>query len=177
MDLMSGTEILRAVPGDSKLLEELGSTTFWEAYGDEDILEQARIREHIARTFVAESIEAELNDKTSIYLILKVDGRGAGYARLLPGISRDEISSDNALEISRIYLKREVWRKGFGTQLLETCISEAEDMGNKVIWLSVWQHNSRAIAFYSRFGFEIVGEHIFDLAGSEQIDLLMEKGL
>ena len=40
---------------------------------------------------------------------------------------------------------------------------------------SVWERNARAIAFYERWGFRIVGDHIFQLGADAQRDLIMER--
>jgi ribosomal protein S18 acetylase RimI-like enzyme len=95
----------------------------------------------------------------------------------LPANSRDKIIAEKPLEISRIYLRKTFWGKKLGSILLERCIAEAEKQNCDVIWLSVWQYNKRAIKFYEKFGFYQVGEHIFDLAGSPEIDFLMQKKL
>jgi ribosomal protein S18 acetylase RimI-like enzyme len=88
---------------------------------------------------------------------------------------REEIAANNPIEISRIYLRKKYWGKKLGEELLNKCFDEAEKQHCDVIWLSVWKYNERAIKFYGKFDFYIVGEHIFDLAGDSQIDFLMEK--
>ena len=40
--------------------------------------------------------------------------------------------------------------------------AEAERQGWNTLWLCVWEHNPRAVAFYHKWGFEIVGRtHIY----------------
>jgi ribosomal protein S18 acetylase RimI-like enzyme len=41
----------------------------------------------------------------------------------------------------------------------------------------VWQQNTRAQAFYKRWKFSIVGEHVFQLGDDPQMDWLMERSL
>jgi ribosomal protein S18 acetylase RimI-like enzyme len=45
------------------------------------------------------------------------------------------------------------------------------------VWLGVWEHNPRAIAFYKKYGFISVGEHPFPLGGDLQRDIVMAKPL
>lgn len=162
---------------DAKLLAKIGAETFWETYGGDSHLENEYIKAHIKLTFTERKIAAELETENVVYLIEESNGENAGYVRLVIKSDRDEISGKEPIEISRIYLRKEFWGKGFGKRLLQRCIDEALRNSCDVIWLSVWRHNPRAIKFYEKFGFYHVGEHIFDLAGSKQIDFLMQKDL
>jgi len=50
------------------------------------------------------------------------------------------------------------WRAhGLGGRLLVTCIEWCREMGAHKAALEVWPHNQRAIALYTRHGFEIEG--------------------
>jgi ribosomal protein S18 acetylase RimI-like enzyme len=44
-----------------------------------------------------------------------------------------------------------------------------------VAWLGVWERNARAIAFYRKFGFAEVGEHVFLLGKDPQRDVVMAR--
>ena len=52
---------------------------------------------------------------------------------------------------------------------------EAKKKGHRTLWLGVWEHNARARAFYSKWSFREVGEHIFQLGADSQTDILMER--
>jgi ribosomal protein S18 acetylase RimI-like enzyme len=170
-------QIRYATITDAQILARIGGETFWDAYQSSSRLEQEFIKAHIAKIFTIEQINAEIEQQNIIYLIAENETEEIGYARLLVGSFRDEISARLPLEISRIYLRKKFWGKKLGKILLEKCFAEAEKQGCDLIWLSVWKFNPRAIKFYEKFGFEKVGEHIFDLAGSSQPDLIMQKGL
>jgi ribosomal protein S18 acetylase RimI-like enzyme len=45
------------------------------------------------------------------------------------------------------------------------------------IWLGVWEHNHQAIKFYTTWGFEKFGDHLFLLGDDPQTDWLMKKEL
>jgi RimJ/RimL family protein N-acetyltransferase len=54
-----------------------------------------------------------------------------------------------------------VWGRGYGTEATRLVAEEAFDsMGLSEIRLEVFNHNVRAIAAYSRVGFEVTGEHV-----------------
>ena len=45
------------------------------------------------------------------------------------------------------------------------------------MWLGVWERNWRAQAFYRKWEFTVVGDHVFLLGSDAQTDLLMERRL
>ncbi len=81
----------------------------------------------------------------------------------------------DAVEIERIYVLRECQGAGVGQQLRNNALDVARSLGARTVWLGVWEHNSRAIAFYRRNGFEEFGEHLFMPGSDEQRDVLMRK--
>jgi ribosomal protein S18 acetylase RimI-like enzyme len=56
-------------------------------------------------------------------------------------------------------------------------LEAARGAGHETMWLGVWEHNERALAFYRKWGFEVVGEHIFQVGDDPQNDLLMVRQL
>jgi len=60
---------------------------------------------------------------------------------------------------------------------MQHCIEVARQKSARVIWLGVWEKNNKAIAFYTKWGFEKFGEHVFMLGDDPQTDWLMKKVL
>ena len=60
---------------------------------------------------------------------------------------------------------------------MQRCIDEARETGFQTIWLGVWERNSRALAFYRKWDFREVGEHIFQLGSEPQRDILMQRAV
>jgi len=162
---------------DAKILGELGAETFWDAYRTESNLEKQHIKAYITQAFSQKTIEQEIIDDNILFLLAENSEDQIGYSKLLLESTRSGVSGKNPLEISRIYLKKKYWGKNLGSILLAKCIKEANNNKNDVVWLSVWQHNLRAIRFYEKFGFKKVGTHTFNLASSPQIDLIMERSV
>jgi RimJ/RimL family protein N-acetyltransferase len=69
---------------------------------------------------------------------------------------------DGASALFRIVIgEKDVWGQGYGTEATRLMAEEAFDsMGLSEIRLEVFNHNLRAIAAYSRVGFEVTGEHV-----------------
>ena len=64
-----------------------------------------------------------------------------------------------------------------GPALLERCLDEARARGAKTFWLGVWERNDRARAFYGRYGFTEVGDHVFVVGTDPQRDVILTRAL
>jgi ribosomal protein S18 acetylase RimI-like enzyme len=64
-----------------------------------------------------------------------------------------------------------------GEKLMRELLEEARRSGCQTMWLGVWEHNRRALAFYRKWGFKVVGAHIFQVGDDAQNDLLMARKL
>jgi ribosomal protein S18 acetylase RimI-like enzyme len=54
-------------------------------------------------------------------------------------------------------------------------LARAKAAGAAALWLGVWERNPRALAFYRKWGFDVVGEHTFRLGDDPQRDLIMRR--
>ena len=104
-------------------------------------------------------------------------GQPVGYEKLREGPSPACIRGASSVEIERIYVAEPAIGTGLGAALMRTALAWAERGEFDAVWLGVWERNERAIEFYARWGFEIVGDHTFQLGDDEQTDLIMERAL
>jgi len=105
-----------------------------------------------------------------------VESFSRGYARLRFGDSPDCVGGAFPAEIARFYATRPWIGGGVGAALMPSAIDVVASEGCDVIWLDVWEKNPRAIAFYSKWGFEVVGTQSFVLGSDAQNDVLMARG-
>jgi ribosomal protein S18 acetylase RimI-like enzyme len=77
--------------------------------------------------------------------------------------------------VQRLYVDARYHGKGVAALLMDACIDAARRYDTKALWLGVWEHNPRAIAFYAKCGFVEVGEQVFPLGGDLQRDLVMAR--
>jgi GNAT superfamily N-acetyltransferase len=110
-----------------------------------------------------------------MFLIAEVIGEAVGYARLRSGSAPPDIRGARPLEIVRFYSVQEWIGRGVGAALMQACLELALDKGHDTIWLDVWERNSRAIAFYGKWGFEVVGNQPFQLGQDTQNDFLLAR--
>ncbi|MET0480415.1 MAG: GNAT family N-acetyltransferase, partial [Mycetocola sp.] len=61
--------------------------------------------------------------------------------------------------------------------LMQATLDAARGTGAAGIWLGVNQENARAVRFYEKSGFAIVGEKTFHLGPELHTDFVMERAL
>mgnify|MGYP000455701968 FL=1 len=87
------------------------------------------------------------------------DGAIVGYSKL--GAVDMDVDATDALELHRLYVDASVKGAGVAKALMDDGLAWARGKGARVMYLSVWENNERAQAFYKRYGFEHVKEHKF----------------
>ncbi len=162
---------------DAVLLAELAWTTFHDAFHEHPKNAPEDMAEYMSTAFSVKRLEEELADPNAVFLIAEIDGRPAGYAKLLFGYFEEPVKADRPVELCRLYSATEFIGKGIGRSLMEVCLGIARERGSDVMWLGVWEFNPRAQRFYEKHGFRVVGEHIFKLGSDPQTDLLMQLEL
>ena len=175
MTQLPAVTIRRGTVDDAGLLSELGARTFSETFAADNTSED--MASYVATSFSVAQQTAELENSASTFLIAEVNRRAAGYAMLREGEPEKGVEGANPVELVRLYVSRDWLGRGIGEQLMRACIDEARQAGHETIWLGVWERNARAQAFYRKWNFRTVGEHMFELGSDLQRDIVMERTL
>lgn len=162
-----------ATAADAPLLAALGAETFYDAYAR--ALPAVELAAFVMATFSPELQAAELADAATIFLILEIDGVVAGYAKLQDEPLPSAEVGTRDLKVARIYLRQEWIGHGVGSTLMAACLAEAASGGFDTIWLEVWEENTRAQAFYRKWGFAEVGSVTFPFGNQMQTDLVLQR--
>ena len=112
-----------------------------------------------------------------MWLAVTADGRNVGYAMLRRGSRAPGVAGSTPAEVQRIYADRTWHGQGVGKALMNACRTQAHAWGCDELWLGVWERNPRAIAFYVKTGFRVVGHQTFMLGRDVQQDLVMSTPL
>ena len=162
-----------ATTADAALLAHLGATTFGDTFSAENT--PADMAMYLAEAFGDRVQFAELADPRHLVLFAERAGEPIGYAVLRAGVAREGVRGFNPIEIARLYAVQRYIGAGIGATLMQQCLQESATRGHDTIWLGVWEHNARAIAFYRRWGFADVGSQTFMLGRDRQTDRVMMR--
>jgi ribosomal protein S18 acetylase RimI-like enzyme len=81
------------------------------------------------------------------------------------------------VELGRFYVDGSWHGRGLAPRLMAVVRDAARGLGGRTLWLAVWEHNPRAIAFYGKCGFRDVGAQTFVLGADLQTDRVMAGDL
>lgn len=168
-------EVRAAVWGDAGLLAKLGRETFDEAFAD--LINDRDLSSFADKRFGLRQQTKELGEPGTTFFIAWHDGRIAGYARLCESVPPPCIASTRVVELERLYLFTRWYGQGVAQALMDACLAEACKKNFDVIWLDVWDENQRALAFYRKYLFRLVGERPYVVGAAEQRHLLMCRRL
>jgi ribosomal protein S18 acetylase RimI-like enzyme len=162
-----------ATTADAELIADMSRQTFYETFAASNTKENMDM--FMNQTFTKEALMKEVGTPGSIFFLAYDGDEPVGYVRMCQSADSPELV--NAIEIARIYATTNAIGKGVGKVLMQQCIAIALEKKKDAIWLGVWQHNQRAIEFYTKWGFEKFGTHVFMLGTDAQTDWLMKKSL
>ena len=160
---------------EAELLAQIARQSFQEAFANNPKNHPDDMKLYMDEAFSVETVSAELKDQENIYLLAKLKNKIAGYAKIRLNSSEDCISGKKKIELSRLYVLDEFIGKGVGKSLMLRFFEIAKVHNCDTAWLGVWEFNYKAHEFYKKWGFEKVGEHIFQLGNDPQIDWVLER--
>lgn len=172
---MSTVTIRLATPADAQLIADLSRQTFFDAFAADNTPEN--MDKFMKEQFTREKLMSEVKDPASTFLLAYTGEEVAGYARLRESPNPEELGNQPAIELARIYAVTSIIGKGVGSALMQECLRIAQEKKKTCIWLGVWEHNQRAIAFYTKWGFHKFSDHVFVVGDDPQTDWLMKKEL
>jgi ribosomal protein S18 acetylase RimI-like enzyme len=172
---MAGITIRFAESNDAELIADISRQTFYETFASQNTKEN--MDKFMGEAFTKEILMKEVGAPDTIFLLAYDGEEPVGYVRMRENNNPPELGNIPAIEIARIYATSNAIGKGVGKALMQKCIEIATAKKATAIWLGVWQENHRAIDFYTKWGFEKFGTHVFMLGDDPQKDLLMKKSL
>ncbi|MGH9769172.1 MAG: GNAT family N-acetyltransferase [Blastocatellia bacterium] len=167
--------IRAAMAADAEMLTELAWRTFHDAFAPMNSPEN--MQAYLSQNFTLQKFSAQLADPRATFLIAELETIAVAFAKLYDGDVPDCVRGFAPIEIERFYVDQQFHGKGVAHTLMQACFDCARQSGHKTVYLGVWKNNHRAIAFYRKWGFEIVGSHVFQMGDEAQNDFLMERRL
>lgn len=190
-------QIRPARPADAAALAALAAVTFPLACPPSTTAEA--ISDFIARNLTRDRFAEYLADPARPILVAVADDaddpawRGeldgteglVGWSMLVRtegGVPADAdaaaaVTARPAVELSKMYAHPAAHGQGVASELIRATLAEAARDGTPVVWLGVNQENARAIRFYEKHGFTIVGTKRFLVGERWEHDYVLERVL
>ena len=169
------TSIRAAEPGDAAALAAFAARTFRETFEADNTPGDMAL--HLKTSYGPELQAAELRDPGTVTLLVEDGRRLAGYSQLRESRPPECVRGADPIEIRRFYVDRAWQGRGVAQALMAASLEAAMQRGARTVWLSVWERNLRAQAFYRKCGFEDCGATEFVLGQDRQTDRVMVRAL
>ncbi len=160
-----------AKQNDAISLANYAEHTFRETFTPTNLT--TNIDMHCLKNFTFEIQQQEILNSKIITLLAEVEGRLVGFAQLKLESSVNSIKAHRPSELYRLYVSKEQQGSGLAHKIIREVLLTASNANSDYIWLGVWERNPKAITFYQKYGFNVVGEHVFKLGLDPQCDLIM----
>lgn len=153
---------IRAAEKDAATIVNIGKVSVKDAHlgsCPEEILDA-----YLSNHYNNEAIQKELAGLNNIYTIITYNDQPAGFSKIIFNAPHPAIDRNNTTKLDRIYLLKEFQGARLGYELLQHNITLAKNNDQSGIWLYTWVGNKKAIEFYTKTGFSVIGSHDFHVA-------------
>ena len=151
--------VKRATAEDHRPIVAIGKIAVAEAHRDSTSAEN--LNEYLEKNYNDHAIKEELDDPDNIYHMISYNGNPVGFSKIILNAKEPGIVAENVTKLDRIYLLKEFYGLKLGLELMNFNIRLAVNNKQSGIWLYTWIGNTRAIDFYLKAGFTIIGSHKF----------------
>ena len=156
--------ITKAEPKDIPILCSIGRQTLLESHGHS--APQHVMLEYVDDKFSETFLTNELNDSDNIFHLIHYNNQPVGYSKIIYNIPIENMAAKNITKMERLYVLQEFHSLKPGHELMQFNIELSKQNGQAGMWLYTWKENYRAINFYKRVGFVIVGDGFFRLTAT-----------
>ncbi len=165
-----------AALGDEQTLSLVGAATFLETYAH--MIPGEDLVSHCASQHSPAAYAAWLRDPNATIWIAETEAKAPiGYLLLTKATLPLDAPQPEDLEVQRIYVLSRFQRTGMGYALMNLAVSKAISKGARRLVLGVHNENARALAFYKRQGFEVIGDRKFQVGNSVFSDSVLARPL
>jgi len=157
-------QIKKATIQNAKQLAQLAKASFLPAHGHS--ASKKDIDNYLANNFSESNFEKELSNQENHYYLVYHKNQLAGYSKITLDTTNNHIKAPNVTYMSRLYLLKEFYGLGLGKTLFDFNIEFSKKHNQAGMWLAVWIENKRAFNFYTKMGFQIVGDYDFRISAT-----------
>ena len=159
----SHPELRAGAPIDARTIAALATQVFLDTYATEGVrpdLADEALSECSPEAFAQRLAEADRR-----FIVAHRGDALVGFAEVLLSPHVAPAGGCIGAELVRLYVQPKAQRAGVGRRLLQAAEAAAFAAGADAIWLTAWERNLAALAFYERVGYAQVGNGTYTFQG------------
>lgn len=150
---------------DALCISGLATQVFLDTYAMDGM--RADLAEEASSVYAPEQFRQRLADPRRILLLAEREGHLQGFAELAAGNTHAPLPQlADGMELVRLYVQRHAHRQGIGQALLDQAEDLARGRQASCLWLTAWEGNLPALAFYLAQGYDAVGRTSYEFGGN-----------
>lgn len=158
---------------DALTVAALSVQVFLDTYATDGVrpdLAREAFREYSEQAFLG-----RLADPNRRFILAEGQQALVGFAEVHSGPREAPVPDLHGVELVRLYVQPQAQRSGVGTALLDAAEKLALSARAPALWLTVWEGNRRALAFYARSGYADMGATVHAFEGREYANRVVAK--
>lgn len=161
-----------AMKGDAAAMAAFAAQRFIDTFGfnySTDDLEK------FVATKYNEVVFTDYIENPLIQNLLAIDENGEiiGYSQTGPMSLPLEGADPKGIELYKFYISDAAKGTGLAYRLFENIMAFVRSKRAPYLYLGVWSQNQRALAFYHKLGFEIVGKYLYQVGNTFDDERIM----
>lgn len=168
-------DLHEGVVADADAVSALAIQVFLDTYATDGVRPDLA-REAFAE-YSAERFGARLAEPGRDFVLAR---RGEGlvaFAEVLVGPVAVPGRDEEGAELVRLYVQPRFQREGLGARLLAEVERRVAARGGGLLWLTAWERNERALAFYRAHGYRDVGPATYEFEGRVYRNVVLSRSL
>jgi len=157
-------KIVKATVRDCELLAKIGKKSFLDAHSKSASKED--IDTFLSQNYSSKDFAKDIAIADNIYRLIYFKNQAVGFSKVVLHIPNTYIHEPQVTKLDRLYLLKEFYGQNLGDTLLNCNIELSKRNNQKGMWLAVWIENKRALKFYLKNGFTIVGSYDFKISNT-----------
>ncbi len=162
----------KAQLGDARKLAILYKQVYIQTYGTEGVSDE--FANFITKQFAVERIENTLRENPNSIIVAEYNNNLVGVAEI-EFAKKCPIDNIIAAELNKPYILEWFCGMGIGEKLLAFAEEIINDEGENLLWLWVLESNTRAIQFYEKHQFSVIGHAPFQMETNRYENKVMLK--
>jgi len=155
---------------DAEILCDLGPRTYIASHGP-FITSKDELNNYLRQNYALDVVRGELsNPSLHFFIAFAASGRPVGFLKLRPCALPVPQMQPDSQEIQRLYIDDQMQGKGIGKALMHSAYTLLRDRDIHHVYIGVYEGNAKAIAFYTKLGGILCGQHTFYVGNTGYIN-------
>lgn len=164
-----------ATPDDATTISALAIQVFLDTYAADGV--RPDLAREALREYAAEAFDARLREPQRRFVLAERGDGLLGFAEVALAAQPAPAGGISGAELIRLYVQPAAQGMGLGRRLIRAAEALASQAGRGALWLTAWDGNQRALAFYAREGYADVGATSYSFEGHSYGNRVLARAL